>query len=90
MLTREGSEPYPFEWDALVPRLVHPVRVAVIEAMVHIGQPLSATDLRKVFDEKFDLSMISYHVVQLAKVKALVKVRERQVRGSVEKFYFLP
>jgi hypothetical protein len=90
MLTAEGSEPYPFDWGALVPRLVHPVRVAAIEAMVHIGRPLSATDLRKIFDEEFDLSLVSYHVVQLAKVGALVKVRQRQVRGSVEKFYFFP
>lgn len=90
MLTREGSDPYPFEWGALVPVLVHPLRVAIIEALIQIDQPLSATDLRKVFDEKFDLPLISYHVAQLAKVKAIVKVRERPVRGSIEKFYFFP
>jgi hypothetical protein len=70
--------------------VLHPVRVAVIEALAHIGQPLSATDMRKIFDEEFDLSLVSYHVVQLAKLKAIVKVRQRPVRGSVEKFYFFP
>jgi hypothetical protein len=88
--TASQATPHPFAWDALVPLLVHPMRVAVIEALVQIGQPLSARDLEKVFDEKFDLSLISYHVVQLAKVEAIVKVRERQVRGSLEKFYFFP
>jgi DNA-binding transcriptional ArsR family regulator len=86
----EGGEPYPFDWGALVTCLVHPMRVAIVEALVHIGEPLSATDLRKVFGDDLDLSFISYHVVQLAKMGAIVKVRERPVRGSLEKFYFFP
>jgi hypothetical protein len=85
-----GSEPFAFAWETLVPRLVHPTKVAIVEAVAWIGQPLSAVDLREVFDERLDLSSISYHVVQLAKVGALVKVSERQVRGAVKKSYFFP
>lgn len=86
-----GSEPLTFEWDALVPLLIHPTRVAIIEAIRWVGEPLSATDLKKLFgDDEIGLSDISYHLVRLAKVNAVVKVRERQVRGSLEKFYFFP
>jgi hypothetical protein len=89
MRMSEGSEPLPFDWDALVPLLVHPMKVAIIEALRWIGRPLSATDLKKLFDEQFELQFISYHVVTLSQIKAIVRVRQRQVRGSIEKFYFL-
>lgn len=79
-----------FDWAALVPLVVHPMRVAIIEALSWIGEPLSATDLRKVFDRKFDLSFISYHVGELAKTGAIVNVRKREVRGATERFYFFP
>jgi hypothetical protein len=84
-----GAEPLPFAWEELVPLLVHPVKVSCIEAIRCIGRPMSATDLREVFDEEFELSLISYHLVSLAKLKILRKTKERQVRGATEKFYFL-
>lgn len=90
MRMSEGSEPLPFEWDALVPLLIHPMRVQIIEALCWVGEPLSASDLKKLFGERFTLQFIAYHVVKLAEVGAIEKVRERPVRGAVEKFYFLP
>jgi hypothetical protein len=86
-LTVEGGEP--FTWDALVPHIVHPVKVAIIEALRWIGEPLSASDLTKVIDdEKCGLSPVSYHLVRLAKAGTVEVVRSRPVRGSLEKFYF--
>lgn len=90
MTTLEGSEPLPFDWGALVPLLVHRTRVEIIEALRWIGEPLSASDLAMVFDEQLTLQFISYHVIKLAEIGALVKVRQRQVRGATEKFYFFP
>jgi hypothetical protein len=87
MVTAEGDE-LVFAWDELVPRVVHPLKVAIIEALLWIGAPLSATDLKNIFDDGSNLSLISYHLVTLAKVEALTIVRKRQGRGSVEKFYF--
>jgi DNA-binding transcriptional ArsR family regulator len=79
-----------FDWSLLVPYLIHPLRVAIIEAMAYLGQPLSASDLRKLLDTaEFHLSLISYHAKKLRKAGALVQVRERKVRGSIEKFYVL-
>ncbi len=87
MLTVSGEER--FAWDVLVPHIVHPLKVSIIEAMHWIDQPLSASDLTKVIDdEEYGLSHVSYHVVKLAKAGALEVVGQRYVRGSIEKFYF--
>jgi hypothetical protein len=78
-----------FDWGELVPLIVHPLKVTIIEAIDWIDEPLSASDLTKVIDrKKFGLSHVSYHLNQLGKVGALKVVRRRRVRGSVEKFYF--
>jgi DNA-binding transcriptional ArsR family regulator len=83
------SELHPFDWGALAPRLIHPMKVAIIEAIDCIGEPLSATDLRKVFDERFNLQAICYHLGKLAEAEVIEKVRQRQVRGALERFYSL-
>lgn len=88
--TVEGDEALSFDWGALVPFLVHPMRVSIIEALWWVGQPLSATDIRKLFDREFDLSFVSYHVVRLARTGAITLVKTQPVRGSLEKFYFFP
>ncbi len=87
MTTRAGGEP--FDWDVLVPRLVHPLKVAIIEATHWIGEPLSASQLAQCFGERWSLSLVSYHQTQLAKLGVLVEdeARRRRVRGSVEKLY---
>jgi DNA-binding transcriptional ArsR family regulator len=83
----EGARP--FSWDTVVPHIVHPLKVAIMEALCWIGEPLSATDLTKVIgDERYGLSHVSYHLVKLANAGALEVVRTRPVRGSLEKFYF--
>ena len=80
-----------FDWETLVPRIIHPLKVVIIEALQWIGKPLSASDLTKLIDDKkIGLSHVSYHVVTLSNVGAIKVVRKRQVRGSIEKFYFFP
>ena len=87
----KGGEPS-FDWAMLVPRIVHPMKVAVVEALLYMRQPLSASQLRHLFGEADDnyLSMISYHVRELAKAGAIEEKGSRQVRGAIEKFYFFP
>jgi len=88
MAVREGEH---FDWEGLVPLVVHPMKVTIIEAILWIDQPLSASDLTKVIaDPKTGISHISYHLNRLGRVGALKVVRRRQVRGSLEKFYFFP
>lgn len=91
MKTMEGGEA-PFDWAVLVPRIVHPLKVAIVEALLYVEQPLSAIELCRLFDEPSDnyVSKASYHVRELAKAGSLAAVRTRQVRGATETFYFFP
>ena len=87
MTTAEGGEP--FDWSALVPRVAHPLRVAIVEALLWIDQPLSSTDLVKLMDSpEIYLSHVAYHVGRLVEAGVLKPVRRRQVRGATETFYF--
>lgn len=75
------------DWGALVPRVIYPTKLWIIEAIRWIDQPLSATQLRHVFDREFSLSSVSYHVTTLAEWGVLEIVETRQGPGSIEKFY---
>ncbi|HWO82441.1 MAG TPA: hypothetical protein VNM38_01460 [Solirubrobacterales bacterium] len=78
-----------FSWGALVSRLVHPSKVAIIEAMEWLGVPLSSRELDLIFDEQIGVSNVSYHMRALAGVGAVDVVRQRQVRGATQTFYAL-
>jgi hypothetical protein len=83
---KEGEQ---FHWDTLVPRVVHSLKVAIVEAMLWLDQPLSSSDLVKLMDDsEINLSHVAYHVSKLVEVGALEAIRNRQVRGATETFYF--
>jgi hypothetical protein len=46
-----------FNRGALVPHLVHPAKVLIIEAMGWVAVPLSPRDLDRIFDEQFGVSL---------------------------------
>jgi hypothetical protein len=73
----------------LVPHLVHPLKVAIIEAMGWIDEPVSPRELDLAFEEEFGVSLVSYHVRILADYGALEKVRQQAVRGALQTFYVL-
>ncbi len=74
-----------------MPHVVHPVQVAIVEALTWIGHPLSATELCEVLDEPgFYLSLVSYHLAKLKGFGAIRKTGKRPVRGATETFYFFP
>jgi DNA-binding transcriptional ArsR family regulator len=75
-------------WEALVARSVHLTRLWIIEALLYIEQPLSATGLEGIFsDEELGISSISYHLKILIELGIVEEVRERKVRGATERFY---
>jgi hypothetical protein len=78
-----------FNWGTLVPYLIHPVKVAIIEAMEWMEVPLSPRDLDLMFDEQFGVSLVSYHMRTLTEVGVVEKVRQRPVRGALQTFYAL-
>jgi hypothetical protein len=89
MTTMEGGER--FHWDMLVPRVVHPLRVVIVEALLWINRPLSSTDLVKLLDDPdIYVSHVAYHMRRLVDAGALKPIRSRQVRGATETFYYFP
>ncbi len=79
-----------FDWGALVLQAVHPVKVAVIEALLCLQVPLSASKLQAVLmGSGYSLGVISHHVQGLFKWEALELIEERQVGGATEKLYYI-
>jgi hypothetical protein len=77
-------------WQACVPHVLHPVKVAIIEAHFWIKRPLSAKDLERLFaDDRYYLSMVSYHCNKLAEFGVLKLWKKRPVRGAVENLFVL-
>lgn len=84
----EGDEA--FDWDALVPRIIHPMKEAILEALLYMRQELSEVEIGKLFDDpEHSVSRISYHLDSLAGKGILVQTRQRQVQGVTQKFYYL-
>ena len=84
-------DPLAFDWETLVPVFVHPMKVAIIEALCWVGEPLSAIDFERLFDDQSrGTSYISYHVTVLAKAGVLEQAGAEQVRGAIKKSYFFP
>lgn len=61
------------DWCAAFAQLVHPVRVAILEAFNWIERPLAASDLEKMLDS-YSLSLISLHIRYLGKVGLIEEV----------------
>lgn len=76
-------------WEGLALRLLHPTQLLIIEAIWRIEEPLSATLLQAVYEDRIGLSLLSYHCKRLEKLEVLEKIGEIPVRGVSEKFYDL-
>lgn len=95
-LIPDSSPPFSVEkgeqyvWGNLALRLVHPLRVAIIEALYRCEQPLSVGDLASVLSESEDL--IRYHSKALVRegVLEVVEVRPRGGEGGDEAFLDFP
>lgn len=85
-----GTGAEDFDWESLVSRFIHPVKVAIIEAMSWIDQPLSATELTTILGrDNHGLGVVAYHVATLAELGVIEATHERQVRGARETYYSL-
>lgn len=68
----------------LLTALKHPMRRQILREMSDDGA-ISPRELASSLDEP--LSNVSYHVRVLARCKAVVLIRTKAVRGSVQHFY---
>ena len=89
MARNEAGGTVVFDWATVTSLLVNPVKVGIVEGLWRVDQPLSAGDLKEIFDGREPVSAMSYHLGYLAKVGVVAKVEERQSRGSLQKFYSL-
>lgn len=72
----------PLDWGGLVPLVVHPVKVAIIEAMQWIDEPLSAMDVHRMHDHSPGTSAVAYHLKSLAfDLPVLRLYDEEAIRG---------
>jgi len=85
-----------FIWRSLVPRLVHPARLQIVEALIDKGGPLATEELTRLVpavDGNTDL--LRYHVKAMIKAGALEVADPAQVQteGETEEpsfFFALP
>ena len=77
-----------FDWGALVALSVHPLKVAIIECLLWVEEPLSATEMTQMFDSGYPLDLVKYHVGRLARQGVVEVTDERRVRGAREKYYY--
>ena len=89
MAMKSGDDGY--GWNAVASQLagsLHPTRLAIIEAILWIGEPVSPAQLSKSFFDRPSLTDVAYHARALRECGLLTLVDQRPVRGSVEHFYF--
>jgi len=93
--SKESTGDYPFPgWEPFLPHLVHPLKVAIVETLLWIGEPLSAVQFGKVFrgvGDGFRESNVRYHLRHLAEVgvlEATPVVTSNGGKGSREKFFY--
>jgi hypothetical protein len=85
-----GSGRAPFSWEALAALVIHPAKVAILEALLWIELPLSAKQLADSFDyEEYYPGIVSHHVNHLARLGVLEVVSWEAVEGTgaCEKFF---
>jgi len=70
------------DWSGLVYRSVHTTRLWIIEAMLWIDRPLSASELERVFGDTMSISAIAYHMTILAKFGIVDGLEKERVRGA--------
>jgi hypothetical protein len=82
-----GDEHFP--WGSLVSRTLHPIQVAVVEAMYWIRLPLSPSDVSSMLDGTCTASHVAYHVKALVDRGILQLVDTETVRGATRHLYVL-
>ena len=78
-----------FAWDKCVALFMHPIKVATIEALLWIGEPIAPKQLVEMLEDDLGVSVVSYHFRTLAEIGAVEKDGQRSVRGALQTFYRL-
>ena len=76
-------------WSTALFSLIHPLKVATVEAFCLIGEPMSGLLVYEVLGRPASFGTVSYHVRRLAEVGVLVELYVEPRRGAHERFYGL-
>jgi DNA-binding transcriptional ArsR family regulator len=88
-MTRDEQETY--LWLSLVPRLIHPVKLVILETLLYMEQELSATQIAALLGPgDYSVGVISYHLKVLAKTGVIELVESKKIRGSEMHLFNLP
>jgi hypothetical protein len=79
----------PLSWANVFDAQVHPAKIFILEALDHVGLPLSAKEVNKMADGKRgEVVSWAYHLRQLAKENLVHRTHQAPYRGALEAFYF--
>jgi hypothetical protein len=77
-------------WDECVPHFLHPIKVAIIEALLWIQEPLSARSIERLMDDGTNVALVSYHLRCMAEAGVVEQAEQVPVRGAIQTFYRFP
>jgi hypothetical protein len=86
-MTTQAEDPP--AWITALYSLHHPIVITVMEALLWIGEPLSATAIAKMSSGEWSSGTISHHFVRLAERGVVEKRYERPRLGVSEHYYGL-
>jgi hypothetical protein len=82
-----GDERFP--WDSHDSRVLHPLQVIILEALIRTGQPISPVDVTRMCDGEHALALLGYHTKALADRGVIEVVETEPVRGTIRHLYAL-
>jgi hypothetical protein len=79
MTTARGGQP---DWAHLVPRLVHPAKVSIIEALAAMDAPKTAQELVFGLPDALSAAQAEYHLRELTKAGIVDHQLRSQTAGT--------
>jgi hypothetical protein len=81
-----------YVWSVLVPRLVHPTKLAIIKALIEADRPLSVDELLLLLPSVDDnRELVKYHTTSMVEAGTLeVAATEVKAVDEVPLFFFPP
>lgn len=77
-----------FVWEVLVPRLLYPSRLAMIQALLEHGRPLALSELADAAEITIEHARYHCKAMQAAGVLEVTSVRPRGEEGNEPSYYF--
>ena len=79
-----------FDWAAVVPRIVNPTKIAIIELLERERLPLSASRILRLLDDpEITLAQLDYHCKTLKQAGVLTETAGDPRAAANEVFYAL-